>query len=174
MLMSPALRKLALVTHVTTSLGWFGAVAAFLALALAGLNSTHPELVRASYVAMNMIAWYVIVPLCLASLLSGIVQSLGTAWGLFIHYWVVIKLLITLIATVILLLHMRPIGHMAGTAVATTLAPGDMRDLRVQLTADAAAAIVVLVVATVLAVYKPQGLTPYGHRKLKGRKSARA
>ena len=165
MMMTPGVRKFSLILHVTSSLGWFGAVAAFLALAIAGLNTPQIQVARAAYTSMELIAWSVIIPLCLASLLTGIVQSLGTAWGLFRHYWVAIKLLITVISTLILLVHMQPIGHMAAVAAERALAPDDLRPLRVQLTVDALAAMVALVVATVLAVYKPKGLTPYGRRK---------
>ena len=165
MMMTPWVRKFSLILHVTSSLGWFGAVAAFLALAIAGLNTPQMQVARAAYTSMELIAWSVIVPLCFASLLTGIVQSLGTAWGLFRHYWVVIKLLITVVSTLILLVHMQPIGHMAAVAAEKALAPGDLRPLRIQLTVDALAAMVALVVATVLAVYKPKGLTPYGRRK---------
>ena len=54
---------------------------------------------RAVYLAMHLTTWFVIVPLCLASLLTGIVQSLGTTWGLFRHSWIVTKLLLTVLAT---------------------------------------------------------------------------
>ena len=165
MMMTPRVRKVSLILHVTSSLGWFGAVAAFLALALAGLSTPQMHVARAAYVSMELIAWSVIVPLCFASLLTGIVQSLGTAWGLFQHYWVVIKLLITVISTLILLVHMQPIGHMAAVAAERALAPDDLRPLRIQLTVDAFAALVALLVATVLAVYKPKGMTPFGRRK---------
>jgi hypothetical protein len=45
------------------------------------------------------------------------------------------------------------------------LTTGDLRDMRVQLVVTAAAALVLLLVATALNVYKPKGLTPYGWRK---------
>lgn len=41
---------------------------------------------------------------------------------------------------------------------------GDLRGVRLQLVADAGAALAALLVATVLSVYKPRGLTKYGHR----------
>ena len=41
---------------------------------------------RGAYLAMDLIGWFVIVPLSLASLLTGLVQALGTTWGLFRHY----------------------------------------------------------------------------------------
>lgn len=56
---------------------------------------------------------YVIVPFSVACLLTGLVQSLGTVWGLLRHYWVIAKLLITVAATVLLLVHMQPVGHLA-------------------------------------------------------------
>lgn len=165
MTMTPWLRKLALTAHVASSVGWLGAVAGFLALAIAGLRSQDAQMVRAAYLSMGLTGWCVIVPLSLASLLTGIVQSLGTRWGLFRHYWVLVKFLMTLLATAILLLHMRPISYLAGVAAETTLSGGDLRGLRLQLVADAGAALLVLLVATTLSVYKPQGLTRYGWRK---------
>lgn len=162
--MTPGIRKLALTAHVTSSVGWLGAVAAFLALAIAGLASQDAQLVLASYLAMELTGWLVIVPLSVASLLSGLVQSLGTTWGLFRHYWVVAKLLITVLATIVLLVHMQPIGHIADAVRAATLARGELGGLRVQLVADAGAALVVLLIATTLSVFKPRGLTAYGQR----------
>ncbi|MFD7409348.1 hypothetical protein ACFV7R_43515 [Streptomyces sp. NPDC059866] len=73
------LRKLTLTAHITASLGWLGAVAAFLALAVAGLASGSPQTVRGAYVSMELVGWCVIVPLSVASLVTGVVQSLGTA-----------------------------------------------------------------------------------------------
>jgi hypothetical protein len=164
-LFPPRLRKLTLTLHVTSSVGWLGAVAAFLALALAGLTSTSPETVRGAYVAMDVVGWYVIVPFSMASLLSGLVQSLGTAWGLLRHYWVIVKLLITVAATLLLLVHMQPVGHLAGAAARAALAGSEMDGLRIQLIADAAAALVVLLTAAALSVFKPRGVTRYGRRR---------
>ncbi len=171
-MMGPALRKFGLTAHVGSSVGWFGAVGSFLVLALSGLTSQDAQMVRAAYLDMNLIGWSVIVPLSLTSLLTGLVQSLGTPWGLFRHYWVVIKLLITVFATLLLLVHMQPVGHLARVVAATTLAKGDLAGLRLQLVADAGAALVALVVAAVLSVYKPRGLTQYGRRRQREERSA--
>jgi hypothetical protein len=163
--MTPGARKLALTAHVTCSVGWLGAVAGFLALAIAGLESRELLVVRSAYVAMNVIGWYVIVPLCFASLVTGLIQALGTPWGLFRHYWVVGKLLIAILATIVLLVHMQPISGLGRAAAEQSLGINDFRDVRVQLVADAGAALLVLLVATILSVYKPRGLTKYGWRK---------
>jgi hypothetical protein len=174
MAMPPGARKLALTAHVAASVGWLGAVAAFLALAVAGLNGADEQRVRAAYLAMELTGSSVIVPLCFASLLTGLVQALGTPWGLVRHYWVLIKLLITALATLILIVHMRPIHEVAAAAAQTTLAGADLRQVRVQLAADAGAALLALLVATTLSVYKPRGLTPYGWRKRHEKRAALA
>lgn len=165
MTMTPRLRKLALTVHVASSVGWLGAVASFLALAVAGLTSPDAQVVRAAYVATEVTTWLVIVPLSVAALLTGLVQSLGTPWGLFRHYWVLAKLVLTLLATLLLLLHTQPIGYVAGVAAETALSGGDLPGLRIQLVADAGAALLVLLVTTALSLYKPRGMTRYGWRK---------
>ncbi len=165
MTMKPSLRKFALTTHVTSSVGWFGSVVTFLALAVAGLGSLDAQTVRAAYLAMHVITWFVIVPLSVAAVLTGVVQSLGTAWGLFRHYWVVAKLGLTVVATIILLVHTQPIGQVAAAAAERTLSSGDLRRIRIQLVADAGAALMALLVATTLSVYKPWGMTAYGRRR---------
>lgn len=162
MTLSAGLRKLLLTAHVSLSLGWQGAVAAFLALAFVGLGSRDEILVGACDIAMGVVARTVIVPLSLATVATGIGLSLGTRWGLIRHYWVLIKLLITFVATLILLLHMRPIDVLADAALAAPPLGDALRGLRLQLMVDAAAAMGALLVATALSVYKPRGLTRYG------------
>ena len=101
--MTPTLRKFALTVHLTFSVGWIGAVVAYLALVVAAMTSEDAQPLRAAWLAMESIGWYVIVPLALASLLTGFVMSLATPWGLFRHYWVLSSLALTILATVVLL-----------------------------------------------------------------------
>jgi hypothetical protein len=77
----------------------------------------------------------------------------------------VTKLLLTLLATIILLVHSQPIDRVAAVAAQTTLAATDLRQLRFQLVGDACAALFVLLVTTALSVYKPWGMTAYGLRR---------
>jgi hypothetical protein len=163
--MSPQLRKLVLTVHVTCSVGWLGAVIVFLVLAVTGLANGDPQVTRAAYVAMERIGWLVIVPLCFGSLVTGVLQGLGTPWGLFRHYWVLIKLAITVVATALLLLHMGPVGHLARVAIEGEISSAE-RAMQVQVLADAALAAIALVAATTLSVYKPRGVTAYGRRRL--------
>src|SRR5438876_11532715 len=103
--MAPGLSKFVLTVHLTSSLGWVGAVVAYIAIGVTATTSQDVKTVRAAWIAMELTGWYVIVPLALAALLTGLVTSLGTQWGLFRHYWVLISLVLTILATVILLLH---------------------------------------------------------------------
>lgn len=164
--MTPGLRKFALTAHVTASVGWLGAVAVFLALGITGLTSRDGQTVRAVYLVMEPAGWGVLVPLSLASLVSGLVQSLGTKWGLFRHHWVVTKLVINLVATVVLLLYMQTLGLLADVAAETPVLGGDLSGLRSPSPViHAGAGLLLLLVAATLSVYKPRGVTRYGWRK---------
>lgn len=165
MMMNPQLRKFVLTAHVAFSVGWLGAVAAFLTLAIAGVSSQNDQTAHAAYLAMDLIGWFVIVPCGIATLVIGIVQSLGTKWGLLRHYWVLIKLLLTVGATILLLLHMNATSRVAEVAAEMSSNLDSLRPLRVQLVGDAGAALLVLLAATILSIYKPWGLTAYGRRK---------
>jgi hypothetical protein len=163
--MPPRLRKLVLTAHIASSVGLLGAVAAFLALAVAGLTSQDVQMMRAAYPAMELTAWFVIVPLSFACLLTGLVQSLGTPWGLFRHYWVLVKFLLTVLTIIVLLLQMEVISYVAGAAAETTLSNVDLLGARRSLTSHAAGGLLVLLLTTTLSVYKPRGMTRYGWRK---------
>ena len=164
MAMSPGVRKLALTTHVTASVGWTGAVAVFLALAVTALTSSNLHLVRAALLVMQPVTWYVLVPLAFASLLSGVVSSLGSPWGLLRHYWVLFKLLLNIGANIILLLYTQTVAHLATAAADPAMPVRDLRDLARSPVLHSTAALTLLIVATILAVYKPRGVTGYGQR----------
>ena len=162
MTMTPGLRRFVLTAHVASSVGWLGAVVAYLALAVAALTNQDAQTVRAAWIAMGLTGRFVIVPLSLASLLIGLIQSLSTPWGLFRHYWVLVKFLLTVFATVILLLHMPTVSYFASVAVETDNA--NLDGLWGELL-HAGGGLLVLLVNTTLSVYKPGGMTRYGRRK---------
>ena len=157
MTMTPGLRTFALTVHVMSSVGWLGAVVAYLALVVAALTSQDVQTVRAVWIALELTGWSVIVPLSLASLLTGLVQALGTTWGLVRHYWVLFKLLLTVLVTIVLLLHMPTVSYLAG--VAATVDRTNFGGLQGELV-HAGGGLLVLLVTTTLSVYKPRGMTP--------------
>jgi hypothetical protein len=159
--MAPGLRKFALTVHLTSSVGWIGAVVAYIALGISAVTSQDAQTVRAAWIAMEVTGWFVIVPLALAALLTGLVMALGTPWGLFRYYWVVITLVLTILAVAVLLLHMPTVSALAD--VARKVDGAHLGGLGGDLF-HAGGGLLVLLVITVLNVYKPQGLTPYGWR----------
>ena len=167
--MGASATKFALTAHITASIGWLGAVIAFLVLAVLAVTDADTATVRALYIVMELLGWYVIVPLSLASLVTGLIQSLGTKWGLFRHYWVLVKLLINLVATTILLLYMQTLTYFADIARRTPASGADGSLLpSASPVLHAGGAVVLLLVATVLSVYKPRGMTRYGQRRQYG------
>ena len=160
--MTPRFQKFTLFAHITFSVGWFGAVIPYLALAIAALTSSDQQMVRAACLSMNLIGWFVIVPFSLATLLSGLVQSLGTRWGLIRHWWVLVKFVLTIFAVIILFLHMREVSRLSLMAKSTLLSSADLRPELIH----SAGGLLVLLAAIILSIFKPWGLTPYGRRQV--------
>ncbi|WP_157421514.1 hypothetical protein [Agromyces sp. Leaf222] len=123
------------------------------------------------YAALDILVWVLIVPIAGLSLISGIAQAIGTPWGLLRYYWIGAKLLLTVGATVILLLHTGAVG---AAAEAARDGGRHFDALRTQLVVDSAAALVVLALATVLSVVKPRGMTPWANRAIRRENQATA
>ena len=167
-MMSPSLRKLMLTVHVAAAVGWLGAIAAYIALNVPALISEDEQTIRAAYLMMDAVMRYALIPLATAALATGIIQALGTRWGLFRHYWVTISLALTTFAFVILVLHYPAVAEMAALAA----------DPRADLTSldgdlfHAVAGLVVLLVPLALNIYKPPGTTRYGWRRAQERRAS--
>jgi len=167
--MTPRLRKLALTAHIVVSIGWFGAASGVLVLAVAGLTSKNASIVSAACVGTELIWRFAILPFSVSAVLTGLIQALGTRWGLFHHYWVLTKFLLALGAVVLLFLHthsllpaLSAVEVSPGTRVAHNhggLPP------RVHLVVAASGTLLLLLATAALSVYKPWGMTPYGRRK---------
>jgi len=166
MAMTPGWRKAVLTAHIATSVGWLGAVVAYSALDAAAVTSQDVQPVRAAWLARELIVWYVIVPLALASVLIGVINALGTTWGLFRHYWVLVKLLLTIFATIVLVQEAQSISYMTTAAVSNP-------DPRPGSLFHSVGGLVVLLITVILSVFKPRGLTRYGWRKQQQQRGSR-
>jgi hypothetical protein len=164
MTMPLGLRKLALAIHLTVSIGWLGAVVAYLVLDVTVATSGDPQLVRGAWQAMGLVVASAIVPMALASLVTGLVMALGTKWGLIRHWWVLISFVLTVVATIILLSEAGVVTRTAAIGAAPTTSDAELLALPPTLP-HSVGGLVVLLLVQVLNVYKPQGLTPYGWRK---------
>jgi hypothetical protein len=162
--MSAPVRRLVLTVHVMVSVGWIGALAGFLVLAIVGVVSEDALTVRSCYLAMDLVNRFVIVPAALLALGTGIIQAMGTPWGLLRHYWVVLKLVIIAAATVLLLGKTGAISEIARISAENALASSDLRGLRFSIFGHAVGGLAVLVWTLTLGMYKPRALTPLGQR----------
>ncbi|GGR47708.1 DUF2269 domain-containing protein [Streptomyces netropsis] len=167
----PARRGI-LVVHVVTSVGWLGLTLGLLVLGITGATTASPQTQAAVYRSMKLFGDWLIIPLSLSALVSGLVLSLGTPWGLARHRWVYLKFWLTLGATLASALSLRPALNEAAASVATGdgVAAATSQDLL-------AAPIVSLslyVFMTAISVLKPWGLTARGRRHRAARRTAGA
>lgn len=163
--MTPKFRKFTLTAHIICSVGWLGAVAAFFALSGFGVVARSDLMPRAVYISMEVISWAVIVPCCVLALITGLTLSLGGQWGVLRHHWVLVKFLLTCGASLMLTVHMQPIIRMSQRAAAVPPIAEHLRSVQLQLVFDASLTMAVLLLTTILSVYKPWGLTGYGRGK---------
>lgn len=146
-------RRTALVAHVA-SVGWAGAVAAFLVPVITAVGAPGEALWLGGLPAATLVAWWV-VPAAVASLVTGVVSSVLSGWGRVRHYWVAVKLAPTVLATGVLLLRLPSID---------ALAPPVAGQARAFAVVHAIGGLVVLLGAPVLGVVKPRGFTRCGIR----------
>jgi uncharacterized membrane protein len=162
MSLGPRLRKFVLITHVIASVGWIGALAAYGTLVIAALTSESDTTVHSSFVAMELV-YYALVPLAATALLTGLVQAVGTNWGLLRHYWVLPKLVLTIVAITVMVLNLDSVREHADQATAghgAHLSGAASHELQHVLGGMA-----ILLIAAILGKYKPGGLTRYGRRR---------
>lgn len=164
MTMGPGLRRLALTIHVIVSVGWIGAVLAYLVLDISTVTGQDPMTLRSAYIAMGAITWWAIVPLAYASLATGLIMGLGTKWGLFRHWWVVVSLILTTFAIMVLMVETRTIDSLVAAASDPATTDAELDALPSTLP-HSILGILVLLAITAMNVYKPPGLTRYGWRR---------
>lgn len=145
----PKPRRWVLLLHVLVSVAWVGAEVCLLVLAAVGLanGARDPELARAVYRALALLAGWLYLPASLATLLSGLWLSLATRWGLVRHWWVLLKLA----ATVALVIG----GNLAVVPAIETLGPGGA--FRFGAVSALSVGTFLLVGSTVVSVLKPWG-----------------
>lgn len=153
-------RRATLVVHVAASAGWLGLILGLLALALTAYTTESASAIEASYRSMKVFTDWLVLPLALLTLTSGLVLSLGTKWGLARHRWVFVKFWVTLATTTASVLMLRPGVSRAADIVASGGMVAEPRDLLM----GPAVSLTAYVFMTVVSVLKPWGLTRRGRR----------
>ncbi|MFI0091340.1 DUF2269 domain-containing protein [Streptomyces bobili] len=153
-------RRANLVVHAAASASWLGLTLGLLALGTAAATTGSPATVEASVRAMKLFADWLLLPVAALTLLSGLVLSLGTPWGLARHRWVFTKFWLTLATTAATVFALRPGVNAAVTAVAAGETLPDAGDVLFGPVVSLSA----YVFMTVVSVLKPWGLTRRGRR----------
>ncbi|MEV5593464.1 DUF2269 domain-containing protein [Streptomyces sp. NPDC052496] len=163
----PARRAL-LVIHVAVSVGWLGLTLGLLTLSVTGYTSGSLDTTVAAYRAMKIFSDWLLLPVALTALVSGLVLSFGTPWGLARHRWIVVKFWLTLATVLLTAFSLRPgIDRLAADAVAGT------PDTGLSMVSAPSVATATYLFVTAVSVLKPWGLTKRGSR-LRAAQSARA
>jgi hypothetical protein len=166
---APTTYKVLLTSHIVVSVAWLGVALSKFMLALVASTTSGPDAARALYTAMEVLNG-IFPPLVIATLVSGVVLTLGTRWGLLDYYWVITKLglsvaVFTSGAQLSSRLAQQSIAALAGAPpvpdgfLAMLSAPSGL------LLALFAVHTLMLGVATVVSVFKPWGLTWFGRRR---------
>lgn len=170
---SPPVYKVLLTAHIIVSVGWLGVVIAKIVLKLIAMTTAAPDIAAALYLATGRLD-LAFPPLALGTIVTGVLLSLGTKWGLLQHYWVATKIALTfgVIVTAVQLGTRipRPTGQPVdgGTFLSIATAPAFL------LLTLSVSHLLMLVVATILSTYKPCGKTWFGRRAALHRPAGRA
>ena len=155
--LAPRRRRIWLTLHVGFSVGWLGVALTMTALALIGSTADSHPMRHGAYEILHVIDLAVAIPSMALSIITGLVVSLGTKWGLVRHWWVIVKFSISV-----------SIPLVAGTVESTladelahrTVDPaGQPATTGIALVACLGAFTAALWIATILSVTKPWGRT---------------
>ncbi|MFJ9692761.1 DUF2269 domain-containing protein [Kitasatospora sp. NPDC101183] len=159
--LSPAARKYAVIAHIVSSVGWLGLMLCLLTLGATGLLTDSADTLRSAYRAMPLLGDVLVLPLSLLALLTGLVLSLGTPWGLFRYRWVAVKFWLTLAAATASIFALTTRLHEAARLAARhptgTIADMDLGFTRYNVVIIPSIALTVYVTCVVLSVLKPSG-----------------
>ncbi|MFD9904752.1 DUF2269 domain-containing protein [Streptomyces sp. NPDC059063] len=153
-------RRATLAVHVAASAGWLGLTLGLVGLATTALTTDSPAAIEASVRSMKVFTDWLVLPLAFLTLLSGLLLSLGTTWGLARHRWVYTKFWLTLVTIAASTFALRP-G--VNEAVATVSAGDPLADPS-DLIAGPIVSLSAYLFMTVISVLKPWGLTGRGRR----------
>ncbi|MEV4508046.1 hypothetical protein AB0K00_03700 [Dactylosporangium sp. NPDC049525] len=147
---TPKWRKAVLTLHVITAVGWLGSDLVLLTLGVAGLSGAADKDV--AYPAMSLVGIALFVPLSYLVWVIGVVNAVGTPWGLLRWWWVAVKLTIVTVMLFLVTFLLYP-----GLAKAGDLGSALPRRDQINLVIAPSVSSTLLVISTVLSTYKPWG-----------------
>jgi hypothetical protein len=160
--MTPRFRRVALIVHITTAVGWLGSTVTVLTLSITGLLTSGSNLRQAAYyVVFRVLNPGASVPLAFLGLVSGTVLAIRGTFGLIRHRWVLTKLIASLVAVLI----NQRVTKAGASQMTERLAAGQSVGFAgTQVLLGACLSLVILIMNVSLSVTKPWGMTRWGVR----------
>jgi hypothetical protein len=166
--LNPGTRKTVLVLHIISGIGWMGIDFALLALLLTARTTSDATLAVSSFNAIRIIVPATVPALSLSILVTGLFLGLGTPWGLFRYWWVFVKLILSLIMTVLVFVALVPgVNEITGLDLTTTSADAvrtSLGPIAEGLLFPPIVSFLMLGTATILSVFKPWKFTPWSRK----------
>jgi hypothetical protein len=163
--LSPPARKPVMVLHVIAGISWMGVDIALLSLLITARTTNDPAMVVSGFNAIGIIVPVAVPPLSLLILFTGVLQGLGTPWGLVRYWWVVVKLILSLIMTVLVFVSLLPgvraMAVLSDTTISADALRASLGSLPTGLMFPPIVSFLMLGTAAILSIFKPWGRTPW-------------
>lgn len=158
------IRRFTIFLHVLVSVSWIGVDLVIGVLSFTGLTTDDPQTMATAYTAISMFGVPLLLTLGLLALATGLTLGWGTRFGLVRHWWVVTKLIISLVLITLVVVALRPtlIDAAAESAVVDPTLPERLDQVRLNMIFPPLVSTAALLFATWLGVYKPWGQTRFG------------
>ncbi|MEV5695298.1 hypothetical protein [Micromonospora globbae] len=163
-------RKVWLTLHVGIGVGWLGVATGMLALAIIGATADTHETQHGAYLMLHRFDLLLAIPSAFLSIITGVVVSLGTPWGLLRHWWVLAKLAIALALPLLASFEGPWIEELEARSADGVIETGTTGLL---LTGAMGLFAALLWTAVILSVFKPGGRTRWGRPKGEPRRTPR-
>jgi hypothetical protein len=162
-----------LVLHVVMGIGWMGVDIALFVLLMTARTTDDARLVVSGFNAIRLIVPVAVPPLSLGILATGLTLGLGTRWGLVRYWWVLVKLVLAVVMTVLVYVSLVP-GVTSMAVLATTTSSADavrasLGPLPTVLLFPPIVSFLMLGTATILSIFKPWRRTPWSRDSGPGR-----
>ena len=145
-------RKLLLTVHIATTVSVLGTDLVLLALGIASMNGSDQQTI---YPAAHLVGAWLVAPLAVLSLGTGVLLAVLTGWGLLRYWWVTIKLTLTTVLTGVVLFVLVPRLDTASDSVNGPSPDFLTSSERLPLVAAPAIASTLLLFMITLAIFKP-------------------
>jgi len=165
--MRPPVRKLVLLLHIMSAGIWLGLDVAMAVAVFTALSTDDTALAAALFQGLETITVAPLLIAGLSCLVTGLLLGWGSKYGVFRYWWVLIKLLLNVILTVLVLVALRggvqEVGAFGARLAADPTATAELRNIVFPPIVSPTA----LTAAMLLAVFKPWG-------RIRGRTAGRA